>query len=57
MCLIPIFNASLVIRSILLGEVSTVNFAVTVGANLLYAAIAFVIATRQFEKESVLFRT
>ncbi|HWZ33454.1 MAG TPA: ABC transporter permease subunit [Bryobacteraceae bacterium] len=57
MCLIPIFNASLVIRSILLGEVSTVNFAVTVGANLLYAAIAFVMATRQFEKESVLFRT
>jgi sodium transport system permease protein len=57
MCLIPIFNASLVIRSILLGEVSTVNFAVTVGSNLLWAAVAFVIATRQFEKESVLFRT
>jgi sodium transport system permease protein len=55
--LIPIFNASMVIRSILLGEVSTTNFAVTLGANLLYAGIAFVVATRQFEKESVLFRS
>lgn len=55
--LIPIFNASMVIRSILLGEVSTLNFALTLGSNLLYAAIAFVIATRQFDKESVLFRS
>ena len=56
-CLIPIFNASMAIRSILLGEVSTVNLAVALGANLLYAAIAFVLATRQFDKESVLFRS
>jgi len=56
-CLIPIFNASVVIRSILLGEVSTVNLGISLGANLLYAAIALVIATRQFEKESVLFRS
>jgi len=55
--LIPIFNASLVIRSIMLGEVSTTNFAIALGANLVYAAIAFVIATVQFEKESVLFRS
>ncbi|MBZ5603353.1 MAG: ABC transporter permease subunit [Acidobacteriia bacterium] len=55
--LIPIFNASLVIRGIMLGDLSTVNFAVALGANLVYAAIAFVIATRQFEKESVLFRS
>ena len=55
--LIPIFNGSLVIRSILLGDVSMVNFAVTFAANLAYAGIAFLIATRTFEKESVLFRS
>ena len=55
--LIPIFNASMVIRGILLGDLSTTNFAVSLGANLLYAAIAMVIATRQFDKESVLFRS
>ena len=57
MFLIPIFNASLTIRSIMLGEVSTVNFAIALGANLFYAAVTFLIATRQFEKESVLFRS
>ena len=55
--LIPIFNASMVIRSIMLGEVSTANLAVTLAANLAYAALALFIATRQFEKESVLFRS
>lgn len=57
LCLIPIFNASMVIRSILLGDVSMVNFGVTLAANLIYAAVAFTIATRTFEKESVLFRS
>jgi sodium transport system permease protein len=57
LCLIPIFNASMVIRGTLLGDLSATNFALTMGANLLYAAIAFVVASRQFEKESVLFRS
>ncbi len=57
LCLVPIFNASMVVRSVLLGDVSMTNFVVTLVANLAYAAIAFVIATRQFEKESVLFRS
>jgi sodium transport system permease protein len=57
LCLIPIFNASQMIRGILLGDVSTANFAITTAANLVYAGIAFVIATRQFENESVLFRS
>jgi sodium transport system permease protein len=57
LCLIPIFNASQMIRGILLGDVSTANFAITMAANLVYAAIAFVVATRQFENESVLFRS
>lgn len=57
LCLIPVFNASMMIRSVLLGDASMVNFGVTLGANLVYAAIAAVIATRMFEKENVLFRT
>lgn len=57
LCLIPIFNTSMMIRSVLLGDASMLNFGVTLGADLAYAAIAFVIATRMFERESVLFRT
>jgi sodium transport system permease protein len=57
LCLIPIFNASMMIRAVLLGDASMVNFAVTLAANLVYAGIAFLIATRMFERESVLFRT
>jgi sodium transport system permease protein len=55
--LIPIFNASMVLRGVLLGDLSNLNFTVTMAANLTYAAIAFFIATRQFGKESVLFRS
>ena len=57
LCLIPIFNASMVIRGVLLRRPVHANFAMTLAANLFYAAIAFFIASRQFEKESVLFRT
>jgi sodium transport system permease protein len=57
MCLIPIFNVSQMIRGILLGDFTTANFAMTTVANLAYAAVAFVIATRQFENENVLFRS
>jgi sodium transport system permease protein len=57
LCLIPIFNASQMIRSILLGDATTTNFVITTAANLIYAGIAFVVATLTFEKESVLFRS
>lgn len=57
LCLIPIFNASQMIRGILLGDATMANFAITTVANLAYAAVAFVIATRQFENENVLFRS
>jgi sodium transport system permease protein len=57
LCLIPIFNASMMIRSVLLGDASMLNFAVTVAANVGYAGIAFLLATRMFQKESVLFRS
>jgi sodium transport system permease protein len=57
LCLIPVFNASQMIRGILLGDATTTNFAITTAANLVYACIAFAIATRTFQKESVLFRS
>lgn len=55
--LIPVFNASQVIRGILVGEVSMVSFVTTLAANLLYAVVALVLATRMYEKETVLFRS
>ena len=57
LCLVPIFNASMMIRSVLLGDASMLNFGVTLAANVFYAGIAFLIATRMFQRESVLFRT
>jgi sodium transport system permease protein len=57
LCLIPIFNASQLIRAILLGEFSGMAFGVTLAANLVYAGIAVLIAKSRFEDESVLFRT
>jgi sodium transport system permease protein len=57
LCLIPIFNASQLIRGIIMGDFSNTAFAVTFVANLVYAAIALVIAKNRFENESVLFRT
>ncbi len=57
LCLIPIFNASQIIRGILLGDATMTNFAITTVANLVYAGIAFWVATRTFENENVLFRS
>ena len=56
LCLIPIFNASQIIRTILLGEFPFNAFLITLAANMAYAAVAFVVAKRRFEDESVLFR-
>ena len=56
LCLIPIFNASQIIRTILLGEFPLNAFLITLAANMAYAAVAFVVAKRRFEDESVLFR-
>lgn len=57
LALIPIFNASQLIRGIMLGEVSTSGMAITFAANLVYAGVAFAVAVRTFKSESVLFRT
>jgi sodium transport system permease protein len=55
--LIPIFNASQVIRTVLMGDVTARPFFITLGANLVYASIAAYIARSRFENENVLFRT
>jgi sodium transport system permease protein len=57
LCLIPIFNASQLIRAILLGDFQTTAFGITLAANLGYAAIAMFVAKKRFEDESVLFRS
>lgn len=57
MALIPIFNASQVIRSTLLGDLTATNFLITTFANIVYAGAAFYFASRRFEDETVLFRT
>jgi sodium transport system permease protein len=57
LCLIPIFNASQLIRGILLGDFTQSAFLMTLAANLGYAAIALFVAKARFEDESVLFRS
>ncbi len=57
LCLVPIFNASQLIRGILLGEFKLSSFVITLGANLIYAAVALIIARNRFEDETVLFRS
>lgn len=55
--LIPIFNASQVLKGILQGDVETLPLVVTNLANVGYAALCFFVAVRTFNDEKVLFRT
>ena len=55
--LIPIFNASQLLKAILQGEFTMANFAVTFLANVTYAAICFYFAVRTFRNENIMFRT
>lgn len=57
MAMIPILNASQLLRGILVGDFSVLSFGLTTAANLVYAGIAFWIAKRTFEDETVLFRS
>jgi sodium transport system permease protein len=57
LALVPIFNVSQLLRGILVGDFSPLIFGITTAANLTYAAVAFVIARRTFNDESVLFRS
>lgn len=56
LALIPIFNVCQLVKEIFLGEFSRVAYAVAFGANLVYAAIGFIVAAKIFKSESVLFR-
>lgn len=55
--LIPIFNASQVMKGILQGDVETMPLMLTNLANVGYAAVCFFVAVRTFNDEKVLFRT
>ncbi len=55
--LIPIFNASQVLKGILQGDIETAPLVISNVANVGYAAICFLIALRTFNDERVLFRT
>jgi sodium transport system permease protein len=55
--LIPIFNASQVLKGILQGDVETMPLVLTNLVNVGYAAICFVLAVRTFNNEKVLFRS
>jgi ABC-type Na+ efflux pump permease subunit len=55
--LVPVLNASQALRAILQGEPNPLLLLITNGANILYAALCFAIAVRQFNNEKVLFRT
>lgn len=55
--LIPIFNSSQLLKSILQGDVPMTSFAITNLANVAYAAMCFAWSVRSFNDEKVLFRT
>jgi ABC-type Na+ efflux pump permease subunit len=57
LALIPVFNVSQLIKEIIIGEYSPVNFATAFASNVLYALVAFWISVRIFKTESVLFRS
>jgi len=54
---VPLFNVCQLIKQIFQGDFTPLVFALTMAANVLYAAIAFFAAVRVFSTERVLFRT
>ncbi len=54
--LIPIFNATLVFKELLLGKLDWFHIGVTLTSSLVYALVAIWIAVRVFQSERVLFR-
>jgi sodium transport system permease protein len=53
---IPIFSTLVVLRDLFLGKFDAAAFAVMTGSALVYAALAVLLALRQFGRERVLFR-
>jgi sodium transport system permease protein len=54
--LIPIFSTLVVLRDLFTGRVEAVPFAAMAGSAIVYAALAVLLALRQFGRERVLFR-
>jgi sodium transport system permease protein len=54
---VPLFNVCQLIKQIFQGEFTLLVFAITMAANVVYAAMAFFAAVRVFSTERVLFRT
>ncbi len=54
---IPLFNVCQLIKQIFQGDFTPLVFAITMAANVVYAAMAFFAAVRVFSTERVLFRT
>jgi len=57
MAVIPVLNASLIIKQALSGTVDPVFMGLALATSLAYAALAVAVCTRLFERESVLLRT
>jgi len=55
--LLPVVNVSQLIKQVVSGEATAVNFGISFGSNLVYATIAFLVAVRIFQREDVLFRS
>jgi sodium transport system permease protein len=53
---IPIFSTLVVLRDLFVGRAEAVPFAIMAGSALVYAALAVLLALRQFGRERVLFR-
>lgn len=57
LAVLPVFNVSQLIKAIFSGEYNPQAFAMSFASNFVYAAVAFVIAVRIFNREDVLFRS
>jgi sodium transport system permease protein len=55
--LIPITSTSLASKELLAGSFDWTSLAIIFGSSCLYAAVALFVAVKQFQRESVLFRT
>ena len=55
--LIPIFNASQLLKAILQGDFALSHFLITLASNITYAGLCFAFAVRTFNNETVMFRT
>ncbi|MBI1729521.1 ABC transporter permease [Candidatus Acetothermia bacterium] len=54
--LIPIYNATAVIKELLMGEINWTHIAITFASSAIYATIGLILANRMFNNEKVLFR-